>query len=123
MGFFGNRQRNTKKNILLRFFIYFDKQEQEFVGVCVDLGIIKAGTDPDQVEKDLDEAALGYIQNIVKDKDFNEDLLNQEPPKEYMDIYNEIIDVSQRRKIRTDNLDFNQARTFYKQESELCPAF
>ncbi len=123
MGFFGNRQRNTKKNMLLRFFIYFDKQEKEFVGVCVDLGIIKAGNDPKQVEKDLNDTAVGYIENIIKDKDFSEDLLNQEPPKEYMEIYNEILGASQRRKIRVPNLDFNQARTFYKQESELCHAF
>ena len=49
---------NIKKDGMLRFFIYYDKKEKEFVGVCVDLGIIKCGENPYYVEKDLTEAAM-----------------------------------------------------------------
>jgi hypothetical protein len=77
---------NTKEFGALRFFIYPDMAEKAFVGVCIDLGIVKVDKNLDRLKKDLEEAAQGYVEGIIK-YNLNEALLNQKPPKKYLDLY------------------------------------
>lgn len=114
---------NTKKKGMLRFFIYYDKKEKEFVGVCVDLGIIKCGDNPYFVEKDLKEAASGYLETVTKEN-LPDSLLNQKPPQEYIEIFHKISNAIFNRKAQeSSTVDLSEARTFVKTVPELCPAF
>jgi len=112
--------KNTKKKGIYRFFIYYDKNDKEFVGVCIELGIIKVGKDPEEVQEDLNNAALGYIKAVVKDN-LPDKLLNQEPPKKYLDIYKQIIEASAKRKIPR-KIDLNESFAFARTAGDLCPA-
>lgn len=115
---------NTKKKGMLRFFIYYDKKEKEFVGVCIDLGIIKCGDNPYYVEKDLTEAAMGYIETIGKEN-LPDTLLNQKPPQEYLDIFEKISNAILHRNVASrSTVDVDEARTFVRKvPAELCHAF
>ena len=115
--------KNTKKNGILRFFIYYDKKEKEFVGVCVDLGIIKCGDNPYYVEKDLTDAAMGYVEMIEKEN-LPDNLLNQKPPHEYLEIFVKISDAFFHRKASGHStIDVDEARTFVRKvPTELCLA-
>ncbi len=114
--------KNTKKQGLLRFFRYYDKQAAEYVGVCIELGIIKCGPNPYNVEQDLIEAARGYVETI-QEQSLPDNLLNQQPPQEYLDIYDLIIQAAVKRTMPwRSNIDFDEARTFLKNVPELCPA-
>ncbi|MFH0838028.1 MAG: hypothetical protein V1880_02070 [Patescibacteria group bacterium] len=84
---------NTKGEGILRFLVYFDPKDQEFVGVCMDLGIIKCGKNPKQVEQDVLEAAFGYVETVCKDN-LPDKLLNQKPPKEYIDVFDNYISIT-----------------------------
>ena len=110
------RHKSTKKESLLRFFIYYDKKEHEYVGVCIDLGIIKCGENPYHVEQDLVDAALGYVETIEQEE-LPDYLLNQKPPQEYLTIFKKLIraTVSHSRYVsQKPQVDFNEARTFLK---------
>lgn len=85
---------NTKKEGMLRFLVYFDPKDFEFVGVCMDLGIIKCGKNPKQVEQDLIEASVGYVETVCKDN-LPDVLLNQAPPKEYIDVFNNYMAIAE----------------------------
>ncbi len=113
--------KNTKKSGVLRFFIYFDKKKKEFVGVCLELGIITCGENPYFVEKDLLESARGYVATICK-KNLTDQLLNQSPPKEYIEIFEKFLRISSGKAIEQNTSFFDEARTFLKTVPELCPA-
>jgi len=75
---------NSKERGILNFFIFFDIKEKEYVGFCIDLGILKFGTDLEKMKSDLEEAAQGYVKNIGQ-YDLSDKLLNQHEviPEEY----------------------------------------
>lgn len=116
---------NTKKKGILRFFVYYDKKEKEFVGVCIDLGIIKSGSDCEEVKKDLTMAARGYVETIIKDN-LPDALLNQKPPRMYLVIFKRLLNAMQKR--RGDNMkspiDMSSVQTFFQllPVKELCLA-
>lgn len=120
---------NTKEKGVLRFLVYFEPKDNEFVGICMDLGIIKTGKNPTQVEQDVTEAAMGYVETICKEKLSNK-LLNQKPPKEYIEVFNNYIAITSGNKAfksldkRKENqaLDLTSMKTFLKPLVGLCHA-
>jgi len=81
---------NTKKQGVLRFFIYQDGKTKEFVGLCIDLGIVKFNKNLVKLKTDLDEAAKGYVETIIK-RNLDEKLLNQTLPAGYLNLYNKYL--------------------------------
>ena len=116
--------KNRKSKGLLKFFVYFDKKDQEYVGVCVDLCIIKTGQNPYVVENDLKEASMGYIEAVSRDKDFSDKLLNQKLPEKYQNIFDMIIEVAvDKKKVLSKPVSFDNASFFYQRiPSQLCHA-
>jgi hypothetical protein len=118
---------NTKKRGVLRFLVYFDPKDEEFIGVCMDLGIIKCGKNSDQVKQDVVEASIGYLETICKDN-LPDKLLNQKPPKEYIDIFNNFISISEGTKKYTSlakgkknkEIDIASTNVFCRPIRDLC---
>jgi len=83
-----NLSMNTKKGSNLRFIIFRSKSDKEFTGVCYDLAIIQTGNDVEKLQKELTEAALGYVKTVKQD-DLPDYLLNQSDklPDEYRKIF------------------------------------
>ncbi|MBI4121777.1 MAG: hypothetical protein HY461_00440 [Parcubacteria group bacterium] len=115
-------QSNSKNQGLLRFFTYFDPKEKEFVGVCIELAIIKTGENPYFVKKDLEEAAFGYVETVCN-RQLPDSLLNQALPKEYEDLYHEILEMSRKGTVSKKASAIQEPQTFFKSLQELCPAF
>lgn len=102
--------KNTKKTGILRFFTYFDEKAKEFVGVCLDLSIVKCGENPYYVEKDLVEAAMGYVEAVCKNR-LPDALLNQKPPKEYLNLFEQFISATSRHEPAKKHI-FSRAKDF-----------
>ena len=120
---------NTKEKGILRFLVYFEPKDNEFVGICMDLGIIKTGKNPVLVEQDVTEAAMGYVETICKEQ-LSDRLLNQKPPKEYIEVFNNYIAITSGGKEFTSLgkrkekqvLDLTSMKTFLKPLVGLCHA-
>ncbi len=114
------KKKNTKHGGILRFFLFFDKKAKEFVGVSMDIGIIKCGDNPYFVEKDLIDSSLGYIENVCEN-DLPDYLLNEGPPQEYIDLFDKYQRLVSSNKKKEFIADFEEARTFIKiVPSSLC---
>lgn len=72
--------KNTKHRGSLTFFIFKEKKTDDFIGVCLELAIVKEGTRLDVVRRHLEEAAKGYVTAVCKNN-LSDDLLNQKPPQ------------------------------------------
>ena len=120
-------RKNTKKEGVLRFLIYFEPKDSEFIGICMDLGIIKTGKNPVLVEQDVTEAAMGYVETVCKEN-LSDKLLNQKPPKEYIEVFNDYIAitsgnkefVSLGKRKEKQALDLTSMKTFLKPLVGLC---
>ena len=119
--------KNTKEKGLLRFLVYFDPKDNEFVGICMDLSLIKTGRNPLEVERDVVEAAMGYVETVCKEN-LPDKLLNQKPPKEYIDVFNNYLALTSgskefksliKRK-KEQELDLASMKTFLKPLVGLC---
>ena len=75
---------NTKESGVIEFLIY--KEEDTYVGVCLTFNIVEEGSDPNEVKKQLEEAAKLHL-TVVRDKRLSDELLNRHAPKEYWDKY------------------------------------
>lgn len=75
---------NTKTGGNLRFLIFREDPKGEYTGICYDLAIVKTDTDPERLQRDLNEAAMGYV-TTVKQDNLPDTLLNQSDklPREY----------------------------------------
>jgi len=80
---------NSKKKGGLTFFIYF--KDKEWVGVCLEMDIVKVGTNREEVEKDLLSSTFSIIQ-LVMDGKLSEKVLNKPAPNEYMKMYLDAFD-------------------------------
>lgn len=78
---------NTKEKGIIRFVIFPHKKQ--FVGVCLDFNIIEEGENPRELMESLEEAAIGHVEVVIKEK-LSDELLNRHAPKRYWDKYNEI---------------------------------
>jgi hypothetical protein len=112
--------RNTKKGGQLNFFTYFDKSENAFVGVCIELAIIKESVNEAKLKRDLVSAAAGYVENVCK-HGLSEDLLNQEPPEEYMKIFHRFISTLENKPVQTSKtVDYSLAAVFSRPVAQTC---
>ncbi len=123
---------NTKEKGILRFLVYFDPKENEFVGICMDLGIIKTSKNPIEVEQNVVEAAMGYVETVCKEN-LPDKLLNQKPPREYVEVFNDYIAItsgtakgnkftSLSKSKKEKELDMASTRTFLKPLVGICHA-
>ncbi len=119
--------KNTKRKGILRFFTYYDSKDREYVGFCIELGIIKTGKDLNEVKKDLINASIGYV-GVVKKEKMPDKLLNQKPPSQYMDLFNKYqLVMNSDRRIRQgtnlrDSISADRVDTFVRDLGSLCPA-
>ena len=81
--------KNTKEKGQFRFIIYKKPQDKYFTGVCLDLDIFEQDKNPEQLKRNLLEAAQGYLE-AVKKKDLTDELLNQPSPKKYWQILKDL---------------------------------
>ncbi len=77
---------NTKQHGALRFFTYLDVAQDTYVGICVEAGIVKESKNAEELRQELLEAAVGYVEAVIKG-DLSDELLNQRVPEEYENIY------------------------------------
>jgi|SRR3989338_829563 len=82
---------NTKEQGALSFFIFFDNKEKEYAGFCIELGILKFGSSLAQVREDLQNAAKGYVETVVKHNLSVALLSDHNIPDEYKQIYQSYI--------------------------------
>lgn len=80
--------RNTKKRATIRFMLY-PSGKGKYTAVCLDLGIVRQGSDPLRLQKRMVVLAERYIKNIVKHK-LDDALLNQTLPTKYVKKYEQI---------------------------------
>lgn len=120
---------NTKKSGSLNFFIFKEAGDSDYTGVCFELGIVVEGADPEMVKKDLEESAHGYVIAVCKNN-LSEDLLNQFPPKEYLDLFKKYLGTLNALKVRPSltrrsavrQPAFESASVFTQRVGDLCPA-
>ena len=77
---------NTKESGSLTFFSYFDKEEESFVTVCLEMDIVKVSMDHDESAKEAIEA-VRHIIELVGKGELDEEVLNRNAPKQYWDLY------------------------------------
>lgn len=77
---------NTKQQGTLRFFTYLDVSQDTYVGVCFEAGIVKESKNAEELRQELLEAAVGYVEAVIKG-DLSDKLLNQRVPEEYEEIF------------------------------------
>src|SRR3989344_2204624 len=82
---------NEKSKGVLSYFLFYDSREKEYVGICVELGMLRFGSDLNKLKEDLQNASKGYVETIIKN-DLSENLLNQELPEEYKELYSKFIE-------------------------------
>lgn len=79
-----NSKNNTKKGGVARTIIF--PSGKNYKAVCLDFDIIEEAKTREGVEKQIKEAAVGYIKNVCKNNLDNR-LLNRHAEKKYWDIY------------------------------------
>ncbi|MBU1085373.1 hypothetical protein KKB06_03415, partial [Patescibacteria group bacterium] len=72
---------NTKRKGIL-YFITFKEKDGDYCAVCLNLNLIEWGKDIDELEESINEAALSYLNGIIKNNLPNE-LLNKPAPNKY----------------------------------------
>jgi hypothetical protein len=77
---------NMKKELSVRFFIFKEKGEKHFTGVCLDFGIVLEGKNPIELKHELETAAIGYLKTIAMEG-MSADLLRNQAEKKYFDLY------------------------------------
>lgn len=76
--------RNTKRQGELTVFSF--RQGKKFVAVCLELDIVKEGTDALALQHDIMESVVGYVHAVCK-AGLGDDALNRPAPKLYWDKY------------------------------------
>lgn len=77
--------------------IYKDLQEKMYVGVCMQMNVVKVASDPARVEKELQEA-VDAILTMVKKGKLSEKVLNNKAPEEYWQLFRYFWENSQNHK-------------------------
>lgn len=75
---------NTKK--IGQFTVFTYQEKKKYISVCLELDIVKEGTDVEALNASMREAISGYVTTICK-KHLSDELLNRHAPKEYWDKY------------------------------------
>ncbi len=75
---------NTKKKGT--FYYLFLKEDDDYVGICLNLNIIEYGKDLDELQKSLREAAFSHLEAVRK-HNLSDEYLNIPAPQEYWDMF------------------------------------
>lgn len=78
------RRKNTKKEGMLEFLLYCDKNS--YVAVCLTLNIVEEGKNPKKLIESVTEAAKGHVMLVIK-KNLSDELLNRPAPTKYWNKY------------------------------------
>ncbi len=95
---------NTKKSGTARIIIF--KSKAIFKAVCLDFDIIEEAKNRDEVEKNIKEAVLGYIENVCKNN-LDENLLNRHADKRYWNMYYKYLKLIGSEKSKKNSFAFN----------------
>lgn len=79
---------NRKRKGVARTIIF--KSGKKYKAVCLDFDIIEEAYTRDEVEKQIKEAIVGYIENICKNK-LSDKLLNRYAEKKYWGMYHRLL--------------------------------
>ncbi len=78
---------NTKQRGTIYYLIV--REDDLYIGICLNLDIIEYGKDPKKLEKSIEEAAKSYVA-VVRKKNLSDDYLNKPAPKKYLDLFRHI---------------------------------
>ena len=81
---------NTTKKGSVRCIIF--KDGDTWYGVALEFNIVESADDADVVRFNLDEAIQGYVESMKKLKGTRVSPLNQEPAKEYDDLWTKLVE-------------------------------
>lgn len=104
-----NKNINTKKGGIARTIIF--KSGKLFKAVCLDFDIIEEANTRSEVEIQIKEAVIGYIENVCKNN-LDDSLLNRHADKKYWDLYNKYLKVIKNNKIEKNTSDINNTSIF-----------
>lgn len=92
-----NKRKNTKNNWVLHFMIYRSaKRSGWYKVVCLELALVREDKDPFKLINQINKLALHYVDSVKKNN-LDDDLLNQELPKKYIDKYKKIEERARRK--------------------------
>lgn len=77
---------NSKNEGTLTFFAYYDGKEDEWIGVCMEMDIVKVGKTLKEVQENLMGAVLSVLDLVAAGK-LSVDVLNKPAEQEYWDIF------------------------------------
>lgn len=78
--------KDTKTKGELHFVIYREPETKEYVGLCLELGLLEVSENPDYLRQSLIDAARGYVLTVAQEE-MSDDLLNTRPSKEHQELY------------------------------------
>ncbi len=82
--------RNTKQKSIFRFLLVPSKSKRGWYSTfCFELGLIREGTEPLELIKQINKLAFNYYRSVVENN-LSDDLLNQSLPKKYQLLFQEI---------------------------------
>lgn len=79
---------NTKSEGVATVFLY--RKDSKFIGVCLELDIVDDGSDFDELRQRMRQNVESYIRYVCS-KDADESLLNRPAPKEYWDMFSDLL--------------------------------
>lgn len=86
--------KNSKERGFLTLLIHFDPKESAYVGVCLQMNIVKVGKDQKQVENELKET-VDTVLKLVRCGDLSEKVLNHRAPDEYWNMFKHFYQASE----------------------------
>ena len=79
---------NTAQKGSVRYIVF--KEKDTWYAVGLEFNIVESGDDPQIAMFELFEAITGYVEAFKKIKGARPNVLNQEPDKEYEDMWNKL---------------------------------
>ena len=98
---------NTRNNGRARIFIY--KDNDKFVGVCLEFDLVVCGKTQLITCQLLLEMVKGYVQNAWENN-LPDSVLNRPAPKKYWNVYNKFIENQRPNKTFTSSNEIRSAR-------------
>jgi len=86
---------NTKEKGVFYFLILKDKDNDDFIAVCLNLDIVEYGKNPETLKESITEAAFSYLE-AVRAKNLSDDNLNKFAPDKYLNSFLDEVDILER---------------------------
>ncbi|MEK7620584.1 MAG: hypothetical protein AAB413_05100 [Patescibacteria group bacterium] len=108
--------RNTKKSGQVRVFTF--KKGKKYISVCLELDIVKEGSDPEELSREMMESVSGHIETVCK-ANLDDALLNRPAPDVYWKTYSKFLDDQKKSEVKR-KADYSSLSIF--PIVDLCPA-